>query len=248
MTGSVAHLNILYESAATACCAQAMLDAYAAEVASLQGSHLACLGLRQQPASPAASTLPAAQSPWLDSRQPLPVSLGSQPCSARMESKHQQTIHQRSNLSMPCNDRTAVAAAAPTASAGARVPGQGPAEAVAASGTRPQSSSSDRRFGSVDVIHDSSSGDSFANGGRSAGGAAVSSMARPAGRHQARARAGNNSMSRLSEETGPVGGAAGKALIPGQKRQALSELGPQKVKHSQKEMPAWTQGTDDSDF
>ena len=149
---------------------------------------------------------------------------------------------------MPCNSRTAVAAAAPFASGGARVSGQGAAGAVAASGTRAQSSGSDRRFGSMDVVHDSSSGDSFANGSRSAGGAAMSSMVRPAGQHQARARAGNNSMSRLSEETGPAGGAAGKVLTPGQKRQALSELGPHRVKHSQKEMPAWTQGTDDSDF
>ena len=76
----------------------------------------------------------------------------------------------------------------------------------------------------------------------------MSSAVRIAGQHQARARAGNNSMSRLSEETGPVGVAAGKLLIPGQKRHALSELGPQRVKHSQKEMPAWMQGTDDSDF
>ena len=127
------------------------------------------------------------------------------------------------------------------------MPGQGAAEAMAAPGTRAQNSGSDRRFGSVDIVHDSSSGDSFANSGRCAGGAAMSSMARPAGQHQAHARAGNNSMSRLSEETGPAGGAAGKVLAPGQKRQALSELGPQRVKHSQKEMPAWTQGTDDSD-
>ena len=100
----------------------------------------------------------------------------------------------------------------------------------------------------MDVVHDSSSGDSFANGGRFAGGAAMGSVVRAAIQHQARARAGNNSMSRLREETGPAGGAAGKTLMPGQKRQALSELGPQRLKHSQKEMPAWTQGTDDSDF
>lgn len=149
---------------------------------------------------------------------------------------------------MPCNSRTAVAAAAPVASGGARVSGQGAAGAVAASGTRAQSSGSDRRFGSMDVVHDSSSGDSFANGGRFAGGAAMGSVVRAAVQHQARARAGNNSMSRLREETGPAGGAAGKMLMPGQKRQALSELGPQRLKHSQKEMPAWTQGTDDSDF
>ena len=40
---------------------------------------------------------------------------------------------------------------------------------------------------------------------------------------------------------------AGKAVGSGQKRQALSELKSQKVKHSQREQQAWTQGTDDSD-
>ena len=176
MAGSTASQRILRSLAISACCAQEMLDAYAAEVASLQGSHQACSSPRQHLIGPAATALPAAQSSGLDIRQLLPGSLlDSLPAHTWIQSTS-QAVHQRSDLSMPCNSRTAVAAAAPFASGGARVSGQGAAGAVAASGTRAQSSGSDRRFGSMDVVQDSSSGDSFANSGRSAGGAVMGSV------------------------------------------------------------------------
>ncbi len=61
------------------------------------------------------------------------------------------------------------------------------------------------------------------------------------------ARSGINGKSRLGEGTGHTGKVPNKAVATGQKRQALGELGPQRVKHSQKDVLAWTQCTDDSD-
>ena len=61
------------------------------------------------------------------------------------------------------------------------------------------------------------------------------------------ARSGINGKSRLGEGTRHTGKGADRAGATGQKRQALDEIGPQRVKHSQKEVLAWTQCTDDSD-
>ncbi len=61
------------------------------------------------------------------------------------------------------------------------------------------------------------------------------------------ARSGINGKSRLGEGTRHTGKGADRGVATGQKRQALGELEPQRVKHSQKEVLAWTQCTDDSD-
>lgn len=225
-----------------------MQEAYAAEVACLQKDHQACSGPRQQPISPAAGALPAAQSPGLNSRQPLPGSLACQTRSTHIVSEQQRAIHQIRDVSMPCNGYLAAATAASAASTGPWVPGQGAAAAIAATREKAQSISSGGKVASVNLVCGYGSGNSSASSGKSTVAVCRSSAVRPAAQHQARARAGNNSMSRLSEEAGPAGRAASKVLTPGQKRQALCELGPQRMKHSQKDMPAWTQGTDDSDF
>jgi len=61
------------------------------------------------------------------------------------------------------------------------------------------------------------------------------------------ARSGINSKSRLGEGIRHTGKGPNRAVASGQKRHALGELEPQRVKHSQKELLAWTQCTDDSD-
>ena len=112
------------------------------------------------------------------------------------------------------------------------------------------------RFGNVSVVYDSGSASSrspsenFSGGGRSLQKDSAGSVRSAAAQQQQQhvgARSGKNTKSRLGEEAGLSGKKAGKPGTPGQKRQALSELRPQKVKHSQREQQAWTQGTDDSD-
>ena len=228
-----------------------MLEAYAAEVACLQESHQACSGPcsgpRQVSASPAACTLSTAQSLGINSCQQLPGSLACRIRSTHVSSEQQRAIHRRCDVGIPCNSGLATAAAAAVASAGAWVPGHRAAEAVTATMVREQNNGSAGEGANVKIFCGSGSSNSSAGWSKSTGDV-HRSAGRPVVQHQARARAGNNSMSRLSEETGPAGGTAGKVLAPGQKRQALCELGPQRVKHSQKDMPAWTQSTDDSDF
>ena len=118
----------------------------------------------------------------------------------------------------------------------------------------PQGESPHRTHGNysnVSVVYDSGSAssrspsESFSGGERSRQKASAGSVWSSTAQQQlhAAARTGKNGKSRLGEETGP----SGKAVTSGQKRQALSELRTQKMKHSQREQQAWTQGTDDSD-
>lgn len=110
-------------------------------------------------------------------------------------------------------------------------------------------------FSHVDVVFDSGS-ESCKNSSKSLShsssslqkGSAGSVRSSAAEQHlQKAARSGMPSKSWLGEQRGQPSQGAGKAVASGQKRQALSELKPQKVKHSQREQQAWTQCTDDSD-
>ena len=110
-------------------------------------------------------------------------------------------------------------------------------------------------FSHVDVVLDSgsengkNSSKSLSHSGGSLQNGSAGSVRSAAAQQQVQkaARSGLTSKSRLGEERGHPSKEAGVAAVSGQKRQALSELKPQKVKHSQREQQAWTQCTDDSD-
>ena len=110
-------------------------------------------------------------------------------------------------------------------------------------------------FSHVSVVYDSgsvdcrSSSNSLGSSGKSLQNVEAGSVRASAGQQPVHPviRSGTTSKSRLGEETQPSRKGIGNAVASGQKRQALSELRPQMVKHSQREQQAWTQCTDDSD-
>lgn len=124
-----------------------------------------------------------------------------------------------------------------------KAPAPPPSAAMCAAGTmaaKPHAESprrSNGAFSHVSVVYDSgaancrSSSSSFGSSGQS-----LQNVKR-----------GSVRPSRLGEERQPAQSKPGNAVASGQKRQALSELRPQTVKHSQREQQAWTQCTDDSD-
>lgn len=113
------------------------------------------------------------------------------------------------------------------------------------------SASDHGNFSNVSVVYDSASGRSSSSSGKSLQAKHRDSACSPAKQQQqqphAMARPAVHSKTRLGQEAGLADRPGSKVVAPGTKRQALSELEPQRVKHAQKELQAWTQCTEESD-
>ncbi len=211
---------------------------------------------RQQASRPAAGVAPASQVAEDSVRRPThvphkraaPIMAQGQPGPFTQASASAQLLDGQQAASLP-ESLAQRAVGAPQSAA------PGPVRHVDA---RPQAESPRCTHGSfihVDVVLDSgsesckSSSKSFSHSASSRQNGSAGSVPSAAAQQQVQkaAKSGMPGKSRLGDVRGQPSKEAGKAVGSGQKRQALSELEPQKVKHSQREQQAWTQGTDDSD-